>query len=409
MTSNLAMPEIIKYEFRVLLPEDDRDEKIEKLINHWKEVKKINNLGVEIELDAKLTNLWKSDSTPPQLSRVLFRWNTIRFFFDNEGEEKLLFVKDFIKDFLPDYPIQTHTYTTYDLKAAEIFEKEDEEHRDGYQYSTEEQEAIEKMERFIENHTLDYYLIQGGQEHHPNYMKEKWDFIQSEKKRRKEGMLFPFPDFCIQPDHVFLYANVATFLYPDFRKQDEYSVFFGFKLRNLPITEIRHFLNYLSNKHGANFLDFLEDHLVEYDYLYNEKSLRVIQKWIENQKKVKKENIGMEVSKNKQKSEFTNAQWALIGYYGMKGLGIEIRSNIDMTDMAKFIHLIARKPLNSTIKNTEIYKRIRVAPTVNQSNDKTINDLKKVRGYFAQFGLEKAVNSINEDIEKERNHKREKK
>lgn len=408
MASNSAIPGILKYEIRVLLPKDGRDAKIEALINHWKEIKKINDHSVEMELDAKLDALWKSDSPPLQLSKVLFSWENIRFFLDNEGEKKLSFAKEFIKEFLPEYTQELYAYTKYDLKASEIFDEEDMEHRDGYEYSVEEQAAIEKMESFIDSHTLDYYMTKGGQNHHPAYMKEKWDFVQSEKKRRKEGKLFPFPHYCLQYDHVLLYTNVAAFLYPDFRELDKFSVFFGFKLRNLPITEIRYFLAYHFDKNGGKFLNFLKDHLSEYKDLYDKKSLKLVKKWRNSQKKTPKENVAMETQEIKQKSEFTNAQWALIGYYCMKGLGIEMRENIDMTDMAKFIHLIAQKPLNSIVKNTEIYKRLRKAPSVNQNNDKTIKDLEKVREYFEKVSLDKAISAINKDIEKEKNDKKEK-
>ncbi len=100
-------------------------------------------------------------------------------------------------------------------------------------------------------------------------------------------------------------------------------------------------------------------------------------------------------------TEFTNSQLVLIFFYFLKHNGLEPRKNIDVSPIAKFLHLITGKEYN-TIHNSDFYKKLQSVPNF-KSDKELIKDLESIKPLFGRVQLMEIVKMIDNEIEMARN------
>ena len=108
----------------------------------------------------------------------------------------------------------------------------------------------------------------------------------------------------------------------------------------------------------------------------------------------KEESLG-----EQQDKDITRSRQMLAMYYLLKaGFNIEHRKNSNVSDVAKFIHLMTGTKFNG-LSNSEIYKKYKAIPS-HKEGAALIKDLKFIRPYFESLEITEAVKMINEDVEK---------
>jgi hypothetical protein len=96
--------------------------------------------------------------------------------------------------------------------------------------------------------------------------------------------------------------------------------------------------------------------------------------------------------------DITKARQLLTIYYFLKAsLGIEARDSNSASAVARFIHLLTGTKF-TTIQNSDIYKKYLRMPNY-KSDKRLIEDLKFIRPYFVDLGLESAVKMIDDETE----------
>lgn len=113
-----------------------------------------------------------------------------------------------------------------------------------------------------------------------------------------------------------------------------------------------------------------------------------------------KENITLnDTSSDEPNNEITKARQLLAIYYFLKAsLGIEARDSNSVSGVARFIHLLTGTKY-TTIQNSDIYKKYRQMPNY-KSESKLIEDLKYIRPYFNELGLQSGVDMIDNEIQR---------
>ena len=97
--------------------------------------------------------------------------------------------------------------------------------------------------------------------------------------------------------------------------------------------------------------------------------------------------------------DITKARQLLAIYYFLKAsLGIEGRDSNSSSGIARFIHLLTGTKF-TTIQNSDIYKKYLQMPNY-KTDGKLIDDLKFIRPYFTDLGLESGVKMIDEEIQR---------
>ena len=91
----------------------------------------------------------------------------------------------------------------------------------------------------------------------------------------------------------------------------------------------------------------------------------------------------------------------LIFYYFFKQNGLEPRVNIDISPIAKFIHLITGKEFNG-VTSSDFYKKLQTAPNF-KSDKGLINDLETIKPLFKVVQLNEVVKMIENEIDIARN------
>ncbi len=93
----------------------------------------------------------------------------------------------------------------------------------------------------------------------------------------------------------------------------------------------------------------------------------------------------------------TKARQLLAIYYFLKAsLGIEGRDSSSISGIARFIHLLTGTKF-TTVQNSDIYKKYLQMPNY-KKDSQLITDLKFIRPYFVDLGLDSAVKMIDEEI-----------
>ncbi|MEI7594413.1 MAG: hypothetical protein WCK02_01600 [Bacteroidota bacterium] len=95
--------------------------------------------------------------------------------------------------------------------------------------------------------------------------------------------------------------------------------------------------------------------------------------------------------------EMTQARQVLAIYYMLKAeCETELRLNYNLSDVAKFAHLLMGAKI-TTIQKSEIYKKLRCMPNYNK-DQQLLKDLQYIRPFFEALHLEKALNLIDAEI-----------
>lgn len=98
---------------------------------------------------------------------------------------------------------------------------------------------------------------------------------------------------------------------------------------------------------------------------------------------------------------YTNAQLVLIFYYFFKQNGLEPRKNIDISPLAKFIHLITGKEFKA-VTSSDFYKKLQTVPNF-KTDKELINDLEAIKPLFKKVQLNEVVKMIENEIDLARN------
>lgn len=101
------------------------------------------------------------------------------------------------------------------------------------------------------------------------------------------------------------------------------------------------------------------------------------------------------------KQTLTNNQCTLLFYFFFKSLGLSLKTDIDLSQLTKFIHLIYCKEFKK-INNSDIYKRLRKAPNFVRDAE-LIKDLETIKPFFQKYGLTSIVRLIDGEMETARN------
>ena len=98
---------------------------------------------------------------------------------------------------------------------------------------------------------------------------------------------------------------------------------------------------------------------------------------------------------------YTNSQLVLIFYYFFKQNGLEPRVNIDISPIAKFIHLITGKEFKA-VTSSDFYKKLQTVPNF-KTDKELINDLEAIKPLFKMVQLNEVVKMIENEIDLARN------
>jgi len=97
--------------------------------------------------------------------------------------------------------------------------------------------------------------------------------------------------------------------------------------------------------------------------------------------------------------DITRSRQMLAIYYLLKAsFNIEHRKSSNVSDVAKFVHLLTGTKFNG-LNNSEIYKKYKAIPSLKEGAE-LIKDLKFIRPYLESLEINEAVKMINADIEK---------
>ncbi len=97
--------------------------------------------------------------------------------------------------------------------------------------------------------------------------------------------------------------------------------------------------------------------------------------------------------------DVTKARQLLTMYYFLKAsFGIEARDKNSASGIVRFIHLMTGTKF-TTIQNSDIYKKYLRMPNY-KTDSRLIEDLKFIRPYFVDLGLESAIKMVDEEIKR---------
>ena len=94
--------------------------------------------------------------------------------------------------------------------------------------------------------------------------------------------------------------------------------------------------------------------------------------------------------------EVTKARQLLAIYYMLQTIGVEHRESSSVSAIAKLVHLLTGTKLTS-LQNSAIYKKYLLMPNYKQG-ESLIKDLKYIRNYFEDAGLQDALVAIDLEI-----------
>ena len=94
--------------------------------------------------------------------------------------------------------------------------------------------------------------------------------------------------------------------------------------------------------------------------------------------------------------EVTKARQLLAIYYMLQTIGVEDRESSSVSAIAKLVHLLTGTKLTS-LQNSAIYKKYLLMPNYKQG-ESLIKDLKYIRNYFEDAGLQDALVAIDLEI-----------
>ena len=135
-----------------------------------------------------------------------------------------------------------------------------------------------------------------------------------------------------------------------------------------------------------------------YNSLRSSLDILYLQNPVEPQSKTEKQELTDEPIGDLPDKEITRSRQMLAIYYLLKGdFNIEHRSTHNVSDVAKFIHLLTGTKF-SGLTNSEIYKKYKKIPSHKQGAE-LIKDLKFIRSYFESLQLKDVVALIDSEIQ----------
>lgn len=213
------------------------------------------------------------------------------------------------------------------------------------------------------------------------YQKTKDDTIYKEWGKKEDVLLKKyrekFKPYKIKFFHTYFeFERVA--LFKDLYTEDEYNSLPPGE-QGLSELEINNYLNQVNNGLRASL-----------DILYMEEP---------SKKKAEKREVPETTIGDLPDKDITRSRQMLAIYYMLKaGFDIEHRKNSNISDVAKFVHLMTGTKFNG-LTNSDIYKKYKGIPS-HKEGAELIKDLKFIRPYFMALEIDKAVQMINADIEK---------
>jgi len=275
------------YQFKIKIPEG-RPEYLEKIIQEWKTIVREERNGISSVLQEQIADLWKLEEAAPKIYLVPFNWDSIFIYAPIQNQEILKFIRTFIANKFPDIAVQEKRFNEFDLKAYAIFDKEAEFNKETeFTYSEEVLVAIKKMGDCIEKYFFDFNIPGDNREDmHEFNWDESYTSWKGHIEYRTEKKIFPYHHYFITVNRMYSFVE-SEFYYVEFEDLDNFSVFFAFRLRNTPLTKINSFLDYHFKQNSKDFLTFLDSNLVEYVFLYNEKVIKIVEKWFLKKEKLK--------------------------------------------------------------------------------------------------------------------------
>jgi hypothetical protein len=160
----------------------------------------------------------------------------------------------------------------------------------------------------------------------------------------------------------------------------------------------------VSNKKNKNTKEVIRKEIL------SEKLIRSVNEWIKfrlalstqtpkqamvEQKEQQQGEFNEEVGKN----YLTNAQWVLAYHYGYTYLtgGTEPRAMSNLTDVARFIHLLAQKKPILKTNSSDIYQKLQKSPNF-KSDQSLITDLIYIKDLFKKHGIDGVIQLIENEI-----------
>jgi len=157
-----------------------------------------------------------------------------------------------------------------------------------YDYSNREKESILKLSRVIE---LDYLNIKP---HDYSDTKDYWEEVEGQIKFREKISKqadgpgnWPLPYFFVNPKGIFHYDDCENYRVA-FGDTEEFNISFGLLIRNLIFAEAKKVFHLYYDLHSTAFIEFLEIHLLEYSFLFeNSNLIALTEKWIKSKDQAK--------------------------------------------------------------------------------------------------------------------------
>ena len=103
------------------------------------------------------------------------------------------------------------------------------------------------------------------------YFENQLAFYQKTIEQLTKDRRYPAYNFFIQGNAAFKYEKAENGYIIE-QDDSEFVLFFTFKLRNIPLVEIKQFLDYHQQKHNGDFFHFLKTVLIQYPELIDEKT-----------------------------------------------------------------------------------------------------------------------------------------
>lgn len=97
------------------------------------------------------------------------------------------------------------------------------------------------------------------------------------------------------------------------------------------------------------------------------------------------------------KNGITTARQVLTLYYLFKAMGIKMRTDVNMSVMAKFLHLLLGWDY-SDINNSQIYKLLKLAPRIKEDKKNLKEDFHWVKKQFESINFEIGAKMIEDEL-----------
>lgn len=156
-----------------------------------------------------------------------------------------------------------------------------------FEYSEKEKDAILRLgillERFYQNLGVKPDDFEETNEYR-SYVSEDFRLQDIQLNMGKEPGQWPLPNFLMTKYGRFGYFSANKYQV-EFSNHEGFNLSFGLLIRNLQFAEVRRLFNLYHKIHKEAFVEFLEIHIIEYSYFFENSTLPTfIEKWIDSKK-----------------------------------------------------------------------------------------------------------------------------